>query len=79
MTIIIENQTLENSFQELANSLKIDIKTLLEKAMQDFIISQELKRVDEIANNVRNGYLEVIEARKNGKSFQTLDEFLDEL
>ena len=72
-------ETLENSFIELADSLKIDTKFLLEKIIKDFIISQELKKADKIAENVKKAYLEVLDARKNGKKLQTLESLLDEL
>ena len=79
MQIAIQNKTLENSFIELADSLKIDTKLLLEKIIKDFIISQELKKADKIAENVKKAYLEVLDARKNGKKLQNAWEFLDEL
>ena len=79
MQIIIENKTLENSFIELADFLKMDTKLLLEKVIKDFIISQELKKVDKIAKNIKKEYLEVLDARKNGKQLQTLESLLDEL
>ena len=79
MQIAIQNKTLENSFIELADSLKIDTKLLLEKIIKDFIISQELKKADKIAENVKKAYLEVLDARKNGKKLQNAWELLDEL
>ena len=79
MTLNIQNQSLENSFLNIANSLQIDTKTLLEKVVQDFVLSQEEKRADNIVQNVSNAYNECIEAKLNGKKLQSLDSFLDEL
>jgi len=79
MILNIQNQGLENSLLNIANSLQIDTKTLLEKVIQDFVLSQEEKRANTIVQNVSNGYNECIEAKQNGKKLQSLDSFLDEL
>jgi predicted transcriptional regulator len=79
LTLQIENPTLENSLKELAENLHIDTKAILERALKEFVISQEIKKANEIAENVQTALIETKKAHKKGESFQSLDEFLDEL
>jgi uncharacterized protein YktB (UPF0637 family) len=77
--ITLQNPSLENGLQNMAESLKIDSKTLLEKITRDFLIAQDHKKAEQIAQNVKDGYLEVQEARRTGKKLQNAWDLLDEL
>ncbi len=77
--LIIQNQNLESQITKIAKELKTDTKELLEKIIKEFVVSQELKKADEIAKNVKDGYLEVLEAKKNGKKLPNALDLLHEL
>jgi hypothetical protein len=65
LTLQIEDNISDKFLGLLNNFSKNEVKILEEtQTSDDFLVSQDLKKAEKVAKNVKSAYLELLEARK---------------
>jgi len=73
------DKTREKQLFNIAKSMNLDPEMIVQNLIDEFLEKQRQKKIDKIAQKIKKGYLEAVEAREKGVKLQTLDELLNEL
>jgi len=78
MQLTIDKRREEQLFN-IAKSMKLEPEVIVKNLIDEFLEKQRQKKIDKIAQKIKKGYLEAVEAREKGVKLPNAWDLLDEL